>query len=338
MVLYLYFQEDFHMKPCTPYALILLIFSLLFFSAFQGYAENTDVAARVNGVEISNVAFNNAVLAAQKQFAMVGVDEKENSGSVDIEQEVIDRLIIIELMLQDAKKRNIQVSDKTVEEDMVAFRTSFHTEEEFNDFLKKNNIDMAIIKKQFTKKATLQQFQRELLQELKKKVVISPEESKAFYKTNIEQFKAPEQVKASHILIKLNENADKEADKQALASIEKIRKSALAGEDFAKLAELHSQGPSSSRGGDLGFFDRKTMVKPFADAVFALKVNEISEVVKTSSGYHIIKLTQRKDAETIPFDKVKDKINDYLTQAKLEQAQRDYNSLLRENANIEINI
>ncbi len=326
------------MKLYNFKTVLLLTLCLTFFFAIPSFAEKNGAAARVNGVEISREAFNKAVSAAKDQFAAIGVDKKKKSDTVDIEQEVIDRLITIELMYQDAKKRGIQVDEAKVDQDLINFSTSFQTEEEFNDFLKKNSIDMTIVKKQFSKKVVLQQYHRELLQELKKKIEVSPEESEAFYKANLEKFAFPEQVKASHILIKLNKDADKAAEKLALTSIEDIRKKALAGEDFAKLAEEYSQGPSSSRGGDLGFFSKKQMVKPFADAAFALKIGEISEVVKTSFGYHIIKLMERKAAGTTPYEDVKDKINDYLMQAGLDQAQRDYNRLLRENAKVDVTI
>ena len=326
------------MKLYNFKTVLLLIFCLTFFFAIPSFAEKNGAAARVNDVEISREAFNKAVSAAKDQFAAIGVDKKKKSDTVDIEQEVIDRLITIELMYQDAKKRGIQVDEAKVDQDLINFSTSFQTEEEFNDFLKKNSIDMTIVKEQFSKKVVLQQYHRELLQELKKKIEVSPEESEAFYKANLEKFAFPEQVKASHILIKLNKDADKAAEKLALTSIEDIRKKVLGGEDFAKLAEEYSQGPSSSRGGDLGFFSKKQMVKPFADAAFALKIGEISEVVKTSFGYHIIKLMERKAAGTTPYEEVKDKINDYLMQAELDQAQRDYNRLLRENAKVEVTI
>ncbi|MEA3469663.1 MAG: peptidylprolyl isomerase [Thermodesulfobacteriota bacterium] len=326
------------MKLYNFKTVLLVTLCLTFFYAIPGFAEKNGAAARVNDVEISRVAFNEAVSAAKDQFAAIGVDKEKKSATVDIEQEVIDRFITIELMFQDAKKRGIQADDAKVDQEMLNFRASFKTEEEFNAFQKKNSLDMTIVKEQFSKKSILQQFHRELLQELKKKIEISPEESEAFYKANIEKFAIPVQVKASHILIKLDKDADEAAEKQALKSIEDIHKKALDGEDFAELAEKNSQGPSSSRGGDLGFFSKKQMVKPFADAAFALKPGEISEVVKTSFGYHIIKLMERKDAGTTPYEDVKDKINDYLMQAELDQVQREYNLLLRENAQVEVTI
>lgn len=292
-------------------------------------------AAIVNNRKISRAYFNNALTAAKQQFSSIGNTASEG---IDIEKKVIERLISIELMLQDAEKRSITADATAVDVQMRGFRNQFKTEMEFINYLTQNNITVNIIQEQIGKQLILQQLQQELLQELKRNIAVTPEESRAFYDSNIERFKAPEQVRASHILIKVEADSDDATTKQALTTIEDIRKRTINGEDFAELAQKNSQGASSKQGGDLGFFGRGQMVKPFAEAAFSLTPGEISEPIKTRFGYHIIKVTEKKAAGITPFEEVEKKITSYLTQRQLDLNQQKYSTDLRENAAITVNI
>ena len=155
------------------------------------------------------------------------------------------------------------------------------------------------------------------LQSLRSRVTIPPQDVRRYYDQNIEQFSTPEQVKASHVLIKVAEGTD---DAAARKQAEDVLAQARAGKDFAELAKQHSQDDSNNKnGGDLGFFGRGAMVKEFEDAAFAMQPGQISEVIKTQFGYHVIKVTDKKAAETRPFEQVKPQIEDQL---KWERAQQ----------------
>lgn len=127
------------------------------------------------------------------------------------------------------------------------------------------------------------------------------------YKVNKQTYMTNEKVKASHILVKVSKERNDEAAKALAVS---LRERALKGEDFAALAKAYSEDSSAARNsGNLGFFERGQMVAPFEDVVFAMQTpGEISEVVKTPFGYHVIQYETRKPSELIPFDTVKDKI------------------------------
>jgi peptidyl-prolyl cis-trans isomerase D len=145
-------------------------------------------------------------------------------------------------------------------------------------------------------------------------VVISDEEVKSYYEENIDMFQEERQVKARHILFKVDpESSEEEEEKvkeRALSVLEKAR----AGEDFADLAKEYSEGPSSEQGGDLGYFPRGQMVKPFDDAAFGMKKGEISDLVKTQFGYHIIKVEDIKEAGTKDLAEVQEEIRNRLLQ------------------------
>jgi peptidyl-prolyl cis-trans isomerase C len=141
-------------------------------------------------------------------------------------------------------------------------------------------------------------------------------EAKEFYDKNPDKFKQGEAVRASHILVMADEQADEATKKKARTKIDDILKRVRAGEDFAKLAKEHSDDGSKDQGGDLGFFVREKMVPPFSEAAFALKPGEVSDVVTTQFGYHIIKLAERKEPTTIPYEKVQPQIVQFLSDQK----------------------
>ncbi|MBW1659786.1 MAG: SurA N-terminal domain-containing protein [Deltaproteobacteria bacterium] len=149
------------------------------------------------------------------------------------------------------------------------------------------------------------------------KVKVSEEEVKKYYETFQEAYRVPERIRARHILFKVSPNAKKEEVEKVKSEAEKVLKLAKSGEDFAKLAEKYSQGPTAKKGGDLGYFTRGMMVKPFEEAAFALKKGEISGLVRTSFGFHIIKLEDKQPAHVKPFEEVKKEIE---TKLKLQKA------------------
>ena len=159
------------------------------------------------------------------------------------------------------------------------------------------------------------------MQAIRQRTQVSAEDVRREYEQNQEQYSTPEQVRASHILFKTEGKDEAEVRKQA----EAVLKRAKAGEDFAKLAnEYTEEEVGKTRGGDLDFFGRGQMAKEFEDAAFALKPGEISDIVKTQFGLHIIKLTDRRAAATKSLDEVKGQIED---QIKWERAQAEAQAL-----------
>jgi peptidyl-prolyl cis-trans isomerase C len=251
-----------------------------------------------------------------------------------VKKEVLNRLIDFELMLQDAKKRGIVVDETIITSNLDAFKKQFTEENPFSSFLEKNDITEEIMKEQLRKQHTIQKFQGELQKELTAEISVSDDAVKEFYDKNIDKFKKPEQVRASHILISVDPTADKAAAQKALEEIQVIHKQVKEGTDFSELARIKSSCPSSKQGGDLGFFGKGQMVKPFEDAAFALKPGEVSAPVETQFGYHLIKLEEKKEAGTMPFEEVKGRISQYLTQIEIDIALEKYIASLHDKAQI----
>lgn len=140
-------------------------------------------------------------------------------------------------------------------------------------------------------------------------VKLTDAELEKYYQRNIDRFEVPEQVHAAHILIRVPQGASEAVKAEKKALIEKLRDRARKGEDFAALARSSSEDPgSAAQGGDLGFFGRGSMVAPFEQAAFALKTGEISDVVTTDFGYHVIRLIARQEAQIKPRSAVADQV------------------------------
>ena len=169
-----------------------------------------------------------------------------------------------------------------------------------------------------------------------KKNVATETEVRAFYDKNQDKFKQEESVKASHILIGIGEKASADDRKKAREKAEKLKKELTGGADFAALAKGNSSCPSSQQGGDLGFFGKGQMVPAFEKAAFSLKPGEISDVVETQFGYHIIKLTEKKAAEAVAFKDAKARIEEFLNGQKINEAIQAYIADARKSAKIEI--
>lgn len=137
---------------------------------------------------------------------------------------------------------------------------------------------------------------------------ISDDDIRRWYDEHPRSFVSPEQVKAAHILVPLAPDADEAAVKKAEASMAAIRKELDSGKSFAAVADAHNGPQAAGRGGELGWVERDKLVKPFADAAFALEPGKISDVVRSQFGLHLIKVEDRKAAGRAPLDSVKDEI------------------------------
>jgi len=155
-----------------------------------------------------------------------------------------------------------------------------------------------------------------------------------YFEDNKDRFGTPEQVRASHILIKVEPTDNDAVKQQKRAKAEELLKQVKEGGDFAELAKAHSDCPSSARGGDLDFFARGAMVPPFDQAAFALETGQVSDIVETSFGYHIIKATDRKEASTPALEDVKADILENLKSSKERKLLRAYIDKARDSATI----
>ena len=248
------------------------------------------------------------------------------------EDAALDQLIDAEVLYQAGIKRDIKDLDKQVADKVSSGKAQFATPAEYEAALKSNNITEKELTELVRKDLVINNL---LEQEVVNKITIPDADVQKFYNENKDKFKMPETYHASHILIAVDPQAKAEEKQKAREKAEAIRKKLVAGEDFAALAKAESSCPSKEKGGDLGTFGKGEMVAEFEKATAALKPGELSEVVETQFGYHIIKLVEKKDGGVAKFEEVKDKIANYLKQNATQKAVQDYIAGLKTKATIE---
>jgi peptidyl-prolyl cis-trans isomerase C len=173
--------------------------------------------------------------------------------------------------------------------------------------------------------------------EIGPRISVQPKDIDAFYQQNLDRFKEGETVHASHILIGIPQKADAAQNQEARAQTEALLKQIRAGTDFAQLARTRSQDTSSAaRGGDLGFFAMGQMDPTFEKAAFALKPGEVSPIVETPYGFHIIKLHERRPARTIPLTEVRAQIGQHLTDLQRDELTVAFVEQLKDKGKVEI--
>ena len=292
--------------------------------------ELKDPVAKVNGEDITKAqveeAFNAAVQASGVKAADLTPEQKMNGY-----RQILDELIMDKLVAKAAAGET--VSDEDIAAEIAKLKKQFPSEEAFEAQLKEAG--QSPDKLQTALRTMLQQ-QHWMQSQIKDGDKITDVDAKKFYDTNTEEFKNAEQVKASHILFMVNKDDSAEVAKQKEAAAKKAAARAKKGEDFNKLAKELSEEPGAKEsGGDLGFFAKDRMVPEFADAAFSQKPGAISDPVKTQFGWHVIKVTEKKPAGTVPFEEVKDQITAYLKSAKQREAVQAVLKKLKDSAQID---
>ncbi len=285
--------------------------------------------ATVNGKAISQQDFDFEFQQTIGQMAQRGQMVGEENLPV-VRQSVLGRMIEEELLFQDTQTQGISIPDQRVSDELARVKSRFPSEAEFQTALTALKISEDDLRRKIHRGLAIQQ----LISTLVLDVQVTDEEMQAFYESNPSLFQSPEQIQARHILIKVAPEAEESVKKEALQKIKDVQKKIKAGEDFAALAQAHSEGPSSVKGGDLGFFRRGQMVKSFEEAAFSLQKGEVSDVVETRFGYHLIKVTERRPAGTIGFEEAKGRIAENLKKEKDGQVVRQYIEALRAKADI----
>lgn len=290
-----------------------------------------EAAATVNGVVIPLKTYNGQVQAIIQQYASQGVNFQD-AQLADLKIKVLDNLIDQELLYQDAKSKGLKVDDAEVAVQLEAVKGQFPDEATYNSQLAAQGMKEEDIKKDIGKTLLVEEY---ITNKYSSDIKIENSDTQKFYEENSQYFSKPEQVRASHILIKVEPDAEESVKKDALERTNAIKVRLNSGEEFSELARNLSEGPSNVNGGDLGSFGRGQMVKPFEDAVFSLEVGAVSDVVETQFGYHIIKLTAKEAASTVPIAEVEAQIVDHLTQLKMAELINSYVASIKPSAKIE---
>jgi peptidyl-prolyl cis-trans isomerase C len=250
-----------------------------------------------------------------------------------MQQMILTDLISKTLLLNAAEKEGYKATDEDVAKEIEEISKRIPEGQSFEEFAKSAGVDIKRIKEQIADDTKI----RKLIDVVTKDVEKPGEEKvKKYYDEHPDEFSQKEMVAASHILLSTQEASDENAIAAVKAEADKLKEQ-LGKEDgktFEELATAHSDCPSKAQGGSLGEFGRGQMVPEFEKAAFTQKIGEVGAPIKTQFGYHLIKVTDKKEAKTTPYAEVQEELASSLfEQAKGKEVQ-SYLTQLRSNANI----
>ncbi|MBI5637446.1 MAG: peptidylprolyl isomerase [Nitrospinae bacterium] len=292
------------------------------------------VIATIGGVEVNREIFVRVLDNLIRQMKSHGQPITEE-WLKNAQKQVADRMVVAEVLYQDAQAKKIKVDDKEVQDQIDKIAKSFPSPEEYKKGLKEQGITEKDLKRDIGKNLAI----RRLLDEKAAAgVKVDEAEAKKYYDEHTKEFDRPEMVRARHIILLVDKAADDAKKAEAKKKMDEIQAELKGGAKFEDVAKKHSQDGSAESGGDLGFFPKGAMVKEFEDAVWNMKPGEVSGVVATPFGLHIIKFEERKAAGSVPFAEMKNDLIRGLESQKKGDAVKSYIENLKAKAKIKINI
>jgi peptidyl-prolyl cis-trans isomerase C len=293
-------------------------------------AQLPDVVARINGEAINKADLEGAVKALEgRAGGPVPADQRDR-----VYRGVLDDMISYRLLVQEAKTRKIVVPEAEIDAQIAQIRSQFQTDAQFQQALAAQKMTLEAVREDARSEIGVEKL---VESDIAGKIAVTPEAIADFYQKNPDKFQQGARVRASHILISVPETADAATKLQAKTKAEAVLKALKAGKDFATAAKESSQDPGSAvKGGDLGFFEPGQMVPPFEQAAFALKPGEMSELVESPFGYHIIKVAEKQPPHVVPLEEAKPQIEQYLTGQNRQVQTEAFVNTLKAKAKIDI--
>lgn len=322
----LVFEEDTYKKKRLKLRYGRLIFLLLIAAAavfaakeYTGAVVYDNLAAKVGAHEIT-------LQQLDEKYALIPPQYQALLTKSDMLNQIIEDILVVE----DAKSKGYAVSDDELKLEFSNLKAQAGMDDEmFIAHLKENGVELEKLLVSLKNKLMIQKM---IDAELFSSISISEESLKNYYDSNMESFAMPEQVKAKHILLSIEEGRDADA----LTQITDILNRYNAGEKFEDLAKKYSKCPSAVNGGDLGYFSKGQMVKEFEEAAFSTKAGEVSGPIRTQFGYHIILVEEKTGPKTQVFDDVRGQIEELLKRDKQELIFRTYVAQLKSRTDMEI--
>lgn len=311
-------------------AVFLFAFFCLFLAGSLGAKVVNKTVATVGGEVILMSEYERRAKPVIEEYEKFLTGPDKEIKIKELKEKIIEQMIDEKILIQEGKRKKIKVNNKEIQDGMEEIKKRFATEEEYNKELAKQGLSGEKFKEQVKEQLIV----IKLIDQEVKAQVVSPADSEIedFYKQNEAEMVEPEQVRVRHILIKVDENTNKE---EALKRIKEILKEAKKGKtSFAELAKKYSEDLSAPKGGDVGFFIRGQMVRKFEEVAFALQVGEISDVVETEYGYHIIQCIEKKAGEKKSLEEIRDYLRNFIFQKRMEERYEKWLRGLRDKASI----
>jgi peptidyl-prolyl cis-trans isomerase C len=287
---------------------------------------------KVNGKEITRSDLDQATEVILSQYRDQIPPGQIEQARGAFRRQALESLINQTLLIQEADRQGIEPPKEAVDARLGQISGRFSSPEAFRKVLESMGISEQDFRNDVTQNLKVESLLAKKLENVAK---ATPEQVETFYRENPQHFKTPERVRASHILIAADPDDPPAEKAQKRERLARLQKEIQAGADFAEVARKNSDCPSKAQGGDLGYFERGNMVKPFEDVAFQLKAGEVSGIVETQFGYHLIKVVDHQKAGEVPLEEARDDIAAYLDRQNRDEAAQGYLKELRANARVE---
>jgi peptidyl-prolyl cis-trans isomerase C len=295
-------------------------------------AQLPEVVAYVNGEAISRADVETGIAELEARAGQpVPADRRDV-----VVRDVLNQLIGYRLLLQETRERLTSVPEADVDATIADLRAQVPSEEAFFETLQLRQMTLEMLR---TEARQSLQVNALLESEIGAAAPVTEEEIVEFYGQNPSDFQQDERVRASHILLSFPENPNAATKEETRARAADVLNLVKTGAEFAAVAMQYSDDPGSrANGGDLGYFQRGQMVPPFEQVAFSLATAQISDLVESSFGYHIIQVTDRQAPRTIPLDEVRQEVLQFLTDRNRDLQMQVFVDSLRAGSQVDIYI
>ncbi len=301
-------------------------------SAVEPEVAGSQIVAEVNGVPVYASDLGLAVTRFQQKLTSGGKQEQPQSEE-ELRAAALQVLIENELLFQEAQRRGFSAQQEAVEQEMTAIAGQFPGPSTFDKALAQMNVTKEDLRRDLERAQTVE---RMIESSLRPGINVSAEEARAYYQANPRQFTDPERIHCRQVFLRVGPDTTEEQKAEMRRTLEGLRRRVLQGESFAALADQYSQDPNSGPGGDLGYLVRGQLARDFEKAVFALQDGQLSGVVSSVYGYHLLLAVDHQPAAVVGYEKVKDSLSAFLHRRKLDEAVSALAKELRGKAKISI--
>lgn len=324
-------------------AIIVPLFSLALAACDVSREENGEAASllapegapnepvqKVNGAVITRAAVQRrlqVLLDRRGPVQPTGPDEIRL-----LRREALEQLIAAELLYQEAGKSQVKDLDELVAQRIEQYRNRLPSDDAFARSLEEAGLSLPLLRQEVRKELVVSHFVDATFGQ---NVSVSEDEARDFYEGNREKFKTGSSVRASQILVAVKDPCGERDRKQAMEKAERLLKRVRQGENFGIIAQMQSDCASKVRGGDLGFFSRGDTNPRIEQVAFTLKPGEISDIVQTPYGYHILKLTEKRPPRLETYDEARTEIFQLLKREKTMKLAAEHVLQLRARARVE---
>jgi peptidyl-prolyl cis-trans isomerase C len=289
-----------------------------------------EIVARVNGAPVyaSDV---NLGATRLRQKGTFNAPEKEPKSEAQLREEALQVLIENELLFQEARRRGFTAAQEAVEQEMAVIAGQFPGPATFEKALAQMNITKEDLRRDLERAQTVE---RMVESAIEPGIGVSPEEVRSYYDANPQMFTDPERMHIRHILLRVSPSTTEEQKAEMRRTLEGVRERVLKGESFEALADQYSQDMRAGKGGDLGYVSRGQLAKDFEQSVFALQAGQLSGVVSSPYGYHLIQVVDHQPPTLVSFERVKGPLAGFLHRSKVDEAVSALAKELRDKAKI----